>query len=68
MNPASSTASSSASFIEDIMRLVAPSDRAAFREMVQHELRGRELPADEMRRVAENTWRKFCKVGWPRAS
>jgi hypothetical protein len=64
MNP-TSTASSSASFIEDIMRLVAQSDRAGFREMLQYELRNRELPADEMRRLAENTWRKFCKHGWP---
>jgi hypothetical protein len=36
--------------------------------MLQHELHRRELPADEMRRIAVNTWRKFCKHGWPRHS
>jgi hypothetical protein len=24
------------------------------------------LPDTELRRIAENTWRKFCKHGWPR--
>jgi hypothetical protein len=56
----------SASFIEDIVRLIAPSDRVGFREMLQHELRNRELPEHELRRVAEDVWRKFCKVGWIR--
>jgi hypothetical protein len=29
-------------------------------------LRGRELPDDEMRRVAEQAWRHFLRYGWPR--
>jgi len=33
--------------------------------MLDHELRGRELPDDEMRRVAERTWHNFLKHGWP---
>jgi hypothetical protein len=37
-----------------------------FHEMLQHELRGRELPSDEMRRVTERTWHAFLKHGWPR--
>jgi hypothetical protein len=40
-------------------------DHAAYNEMLQHEVRGRELPADEMRRVAERTWHSFLKHGWP---
>jgi len=43
-------------------------DREAFGEMLEYELRGRgELPADEMRRIAVNTWRQFLKDGWPRS-
>jgi hypothetical protein len=68
MDDSSTAASSSASFIEDIMRLVAPSDRVGFREMLQHELRNRELSEHELRRVAEDIWRKFTRYGWPRAS
>jgi len=37
--------------MEDIIRLIAPSDRPGFPVMLEHELRGRALPADEMRRV-----------------
>jgi hypothetical protein len=62
----SSASSSSAGSLEDIFRLIPAHERAAFREMLDHELRGRELPDDEMRRVAENTWRKFLKDGWPK--
>jgi hypothetical protein len=62
----SSASSSSAGILADIFRLIPPHERAAFREMLDHELRGRELPDDEMRRVAENTWRKFLKDGWPK--
>jgi hypothetical protein len=52
---------------KELTRLIAPGERTAFREMLQHELRGRrELPGHEMRRVAEQTWRNFCKHGWPR--
>jgi len=58
--------SSSAGNIEDIIRLIAPPDREAFADMLQYELRGRgELPADEVRRVAVDTWRMFLKHGWP---
>jgi hypothetical protein len=49
------------------MRLIAPEDRAAFRKMLQMEMQGRELPNDELRQVAERTWHKFLKFGWPRA-
>jgi hypothetical protein len=48
----SSASSSSASGIEDIVRLIPAHDRAAFSDMLQHEVRGRELPDDELRRVA----------------
>jgi hypothetical protein len=61
----SSASSSSAGILEDIFRLIPPHERAAFREMLDHEMRGRELPDDEMRRVAERTWHTFLKYGWP---
>jgi hypothetical protein len=32
--------------------------------MLPHELRGRELPDIEMRRVAECTWKRFLLFGW----
>jgi hypothetical protein len=60
-----SASSSSAIIIEDIIRLIAPSDRLGFHAMLEHELRGRELPADEVRRIAVDTWRQFLKYGWP---
>jgi hypothetical protein len=51
----SSGASSSASIIEDIMRLIPKYEHWAFHEMLQTELYGRAaLPDDEMRRVAVN--------------
>jgi len=63
----SSSASSNSGNIEDIVRLIAPSDRVGFNEMLAHALRGRELLSDdELRRVAVNTWHAFCKHGWPR--
>ena len=62
----SSASSSSANIVEDIIRLIAPNERAAFGEMLAHELRGRELPDHEMRRVVVNTWHAFLKYGWPR--
>jgi hypothetical protein len=62
----SSTSSSSADILADITRLIAPADREGFHEMLQHELRGRELPDSERRRVGVNTWHKFVKYGWPR--
>src|SRR5262249_28486024 len=43
--------------LKDILRLIPPDERAAFLAMLQHELHGRELPNDELRRVAEHTWR-----------
>jgi hypothetical protein len=43
--PSSSTASSSsAGNIGDILRVIAPYDREAFNQMLQQELRGRDLP------------------------
>jgi hypothetical protein len=62
----SASSSSASSVFEDIVRLIAPSDREGFNAMLQHALRGRELPADELRRVAERTWRQFCFHGWTR--
>ena len=61
----SSASSSSANIVEDIIRLIATNERAAFGEMLAHELRGRELPDHEMRRVAERAWHQFLKHGWP---
>jgi hypothetical protein len=60
-----SSASSSADIVEDIVRLIPPSERAAFRNMLAHETRGRQLPDGELRRIAERTWHKFLKHGWP---
>jgi hypothetical protein len=62
---AAEPSSSSVGIIEDIIRLIPPHERAAFHEMLDHEFRGRELPDDEMRRVAECTWRHFLRYGWP---
>jgi hypothetical protein len=59
------SSASSAGILEDIFRLIPPHEFAAFGEMLDHELRGRELPDDEMRRVAERTWHNFLKHGWP---
>ncbi len=50
--------------VEDIVRLIPAEERAAFLEMLAHELRGRELTAGELRRVAERTWRTFLQHGW----
>jgi DNA-binding transcriptional ArsR family regulator len=50
--------------VEDIVRLIPAAERAAFLEMMAHELRGRELTAGELRRVAERTWRAFLQHGW----
>jgi len=61
-----SSASSSGRGVEDLFRLIPPFERAAFRDMLDHELRGRELPPDEVRHVAERCWRQFLKDGWPR--
>jgi hypothetical protein len=62
----SSASSSSAEIVADIVRLIAPSDRPSFNEMLEHALRGREeLPADELRRIAERAWRRFLRYGWP---
>jgi hypothetical protein len=62
----SSASSSIANIVGDIIRLIAPNGRAAFRDMLYHELRGRELHDHEMRRVAERAWHRFLKDGWPR--
>jgi len=61
----SSASSSSANIVEDIIRLIAPPDREAFGEMLKYELQGRgELPADEVRRIAEQAWKRFLKDGF----
>jgi len=62
----SASSSSSASGLEDLFRLIPPFERAAFGDMLDHEMRGRELPPEEMRRVAERCWQRFLKDGWPR--
>jgi hypothetical protein len=51
---------SSAGIADDIFRLIPPNERAAFREMLEHDLRDRELPDGE-RRIAERTWRAFLQ-------
>jgi hypothetical protein len=68
MGATGTSTSSSADIIKDIVRLIAPGDREGFHEMLQHELRSfcEPLPDGEMRRIAVNTWRAFCKYGWPR--
>ena len=43
----SSSASSSANIIADIIRLIPPTERAAFRDMLAHETRGRVLVCTE---------------------
>ena len=53
--------------VEDIVRLIPAAERAAFLEMLAHELRGRKLTAGELRRVAERAWRHFLRYGWPAA-
>jgi hypothetical protein len=50
--------------LKDILRLIPPDERAAFLAMLQHELHDRELPNDELRRVAECTWRSFVQHSW----
>jgi len=59
--------------VKDILRLIPADGRAAFLEMLAQELRSREpplgaegrLPEGELRRIAEHTWRKFLRHGWP---
>jgi len=51
--------------LADIFRLIPRNERAAFGEMLAHELRGRDLSDDEMRRVAERAWHAFLNYGWP---
>jgi hypothetical protein len=67
-NEASSSAASSSAtaVLDDIIRLIAPDDRAAYRDMLAHKLHGRSLEPDELRRLAVTTWHAFCKHGWPR--
>jgi hypothetical protein len=66
MDNATNDASSSVGFLVDIFRLIPPSARSAFADMLAHELRGRDLPDEAMRRVAVNIWHQFCKHGWRR--
>src|SRR5947199_98516 len=44
----------------------APDRGEHVRLMLEHALRGREPPDDELRRVAVNTWKQFCFHGWTR--
>jgi hypothetical protein len=60
-----SNTSSIADIVADLFRLIRPNERAAFREMLEHELRGREPHDGELRRVAERAWHRFLKHGWP---
>jgi len=67
MTETNTAASSSAAGVyDDIIRLIAPSDRPGYDAMLQHALRGRELPADELRRIAVEVWKHFCFHGWTR--
>lgn len=50
--------------VQDIVRLIPADERAAFLEMLAHELRGRERTNGELRRLAEHAWRKFLQHGW----
>jgi hypothetical protein len=60
----SASSSTSADTVADIFRLIPPNERPAFREMLEHELRGRQLPDGEMRRVAERAWHRFLRYDW----
>jgi hypothetical protein len=62
----SSTASSSVDVAADIVRLIPPYEHEAFRVLLEVELNGRELPADEMRKAAVSAWHKLLKHGLPR--
>jgi hypothetical protein len=62
----SSTASSSDCRFADILRLIPPYEHEAFRVLLEVELNGRELPADEMRKAAVSAWHKLLKYGLPR--
>jgi hypothetical protein len=62
----SSASCSSAGIADDIFRLIPSSMQPAFREMLEIEFRGRKLSDHQKRRVAERTWHKFLKHGWPR--
>jgi hypothetical protein len=59
----SSASSSSAGIVADIFRLIPPNERAAFRDMLDYEWRGRELSDHELRRIAERAWHQFLKHG-----
>jgi hypothetical protein len=61
----SSASSSSANIVEDIIRLIPPNERPAFREMFEIEFHGRELSDQEKRRAAERIWHRFLRYGWP---
>ena len=63
----SSASSSNPEIVADLFRLIPPNERAAFRKMLEYELRGRELPDGKLRRLAERAWHKFLRYGWPAA-
>jgi hypothetical protein len=68
-NATSNTSSSSAGFLADIFRLIPRNKRAAFGEMLAHELRGRELPDHELHRITERAWHQFSSstAGQPKS-
>jgi hypothetical protein len=47
----------------DIFRLIPRNEHAAFGEMLARELRGREVPDHELRRIAERAWHQLLKGG-----
>ena len=61
----SSASSSSAGIADDIFRLIPSNERPAFREMLEIEFHGRDLPDYELRRVAERAWHRFLNYGSP---
>jgi hypothetical protein len=63
----SSASSSNPEIVADLFRLIPPNERAAFRKMLEHELRGRELPDGKLRCLAERAWHKFLRYGWSAA-
>jgi hypothetical protein len=53
--------SPSAGIADDILQLIPPNERAAFREMLEIEFHGRELSGHEKRRAAERIWHRFLR-------
>jgi hypothetical protein len=53
--------SPSAGIADDILQLIPPNERAAFREMLEIEFHGRELSRHEKRRAGERIWHRFLR-------